>query len=343
MRICFRPQRFPRCARAAPELRCRAYNPSVQAFYSDHYVLPLPPGHRFPMAKYRQLRERVRAELPGVALFEPEAASVDELALAHAPEYIERVLNGALDPAEIRAIGFPWSTAMVERSRRSVGATLAACRAARRDGVAVNLAGGTHHAQRARGAGYCVFNDAAVAARVLQADAAREGRALAVAVVDLDVHQGDGTAAILEGDPDVFTLSMHAASNFPFRKQLSHFDIALPDGTGDESYLVALDDALAQLHRRFTPQFVIYLAGADAHQGDRLGKLALSTEGMAERDRRVFGFAAELDVPIAAAMAGGYGRDLATTVDVHFGTVRRAYIAWTERRGRVRAHRIECG
>jgi acetoin utilization deacetylase AcuC-like enzyme len=320
-----------------------AYNPPVQAFYSDRFVLPLPPGHRFPMAKYRKLRERVRAELRGVALLEPDAASLDELALAHAPEYIGRVLQGALDPAEVRAIGFPWSAAMVERSRRSVGATLAACRAARLDGVAVNLAGGTHHAQRARGAGYCVFNDAAIAVRAMQADAAREGLALTVAIIDLDVHQGDGTAQILGGDASVFTLSMHGASNFPFRKQLSDLDVALPDGTGDATYLMALDDALDCLRKRFTPQFFIYLAGADAHEGDRLGKLALSTEGMVERDRRVFAFAAEFNAPIAVAMAGGYGRDLAITVDVHFRTVHQAHAAWAERREKVESLRTARG
>lgn len=295
------------------------------------------------MEKYRQLRERVRTELRGIALLEPESASLDELALAHAPQYIERVLIGALEPAEVRAIGFPWSTAMVERSRRSVGATLAACRAASRDGVAVNLAGGTHHAQHARGAGYCVFNDVAVAALAMQRDAAREGRALAVAIIDLDVHQGDGTAQILGGKPGVFTLSIHAASNFPFRKQLSDLDVALPDGTDDESYLPVLDDTLDQLRRRFTPQFMIYLAGADAHEGDRLGKLALSTGGMAERDRRVFDFAAELDVPIAVAMAGGYGRDPAVTVDIHFSTVQEAHLAWANRQERAKAQRTDRG
>jgi acetoin utilization deacetylase AcuC-like enzyme len=311
-----------------------AYNRPVRAFYSDHFVLPLPSGHRFPMAKYRLLRERVAAEMPDVALHEPEAATVGQLALAHAPSYIERVLSGALDAAEVRAIGFPWSPAMVERSRRSAGATIAACRAARHDGVAVNLAGGTHHAAAARGAGYCVFNDAAIAARVLQADAAAERRLLRVAIVDLDVHQGDGTAQILAGDATVFTLSLHAASNFPFRKQASHLDVALPDRTGDGDYLAALDDALDTLERRFAPQFVIYLAGADAHENDRLGRLALTTAGMAARDARVLAFAERLGVPVAVAMAGGYGRDLDTTVAVHLATVRAARDAWRRRSAR---------
>jgi len=294
----------------------------MKAFYCDRFVLPLPPGHRFPMTKYSRLRARVADELEAVALVEPEAATEGQLALAHAPEYIERVMTGTLEAAEIRAIGFPWSPEMVERSRRSVGATIGACRAAVDDGVAVNLAGGTHHAQHDRGAGYCVFNDAAVAARVIQADAARMRRQLRLAIIDLDVHQGDGTAQIASSDDSVFTLSLHGARNFPFRKQASDLDVALPDGTEDETYLAALDTALAQMLQRFRPQFIIYLAGADAHGGDRLGKLALTDDGMARRDRRVLDFAESLGVPIAVAMAGGYGREIETTVALHLQTVR---------------------
>jgi acetoin utilization deacetylase AcuC-like enzyme len=303
----------------------------VRAYTSDHYVLPLPAGHRFPMAKYRLLRERVARELPQVRLLEPPAASPEQLALAHEADYIERVLAGRLEAAEIRAIGFPWSQAMVERSRRSAGATIAACRAALREGVAANLAGGTHHAQRGRGAGYCVFNDAAIAARVLQADAAATGRDLPVAVIDLDVHQGDGTAQILQGDDSVYTLSLHGATNFPFRKQASTHDVALPDGTTDAPYLAALDEALNCLRESFAPRLIIYLAGADAHENDRLGKLKLTSAGMAERDRRVFDFGRDLGVPMAVAMAGGYGRDIDITVDVHLATIRTAALAWAER------------
>jgi acetoin utilization deacetylase AcuC-like enzyme len=306
----------------------------VKAFYCDRYVLPLPAGHRFPMAKYRRLRERVAAELHGVTLLEPDAATGEQLALAHASDYIERVTSGTLAPAEARAIGFPWSPELVERSRRSAGATIGACRVARGDGVAVNLAGGTHHAQRERGAGYCVFNDAAIAARVLQIDGADVGRSLRLAVIDLDVHQGDGTAQILADDESVFTLSVHGERNFPFRKQVSSLDVALPDGTTDDAYLAALDAALAELRRRFDPQFIIYLAGADAHGGDRLGKLALTHEGMAERDRRVLDFAESLDVPIAIAMAGGYGHDIEVTVALHLQTVRAAWESWRRRAGR---------
>jgi acetoin utilization deacetylase AcuC-like enzyme len=200
--------------------------------------------------------------------------------------------------------------------------------------VAVNLAGGTHHAQRSRGAGYCVFNDAAIAARVLQSEAAAARRVLRVAVVDLDVHQGDGTAQILFGDPSVFTLSIHAASNFPFRKQTSCLDVGLPDGTSDETYLAELTCALEELQRQFEPQFLIYLAGADAHEGDRLGRLKLSAAGMRARDRLVFAFAERLELPVAVAMAGGYGHDMRTTVDVHFATVECACESWLRRTAR---------
>jgi acetoin utilization deacetylase AcuC-like enzyme len=310
----------------------------VRAFYSDHFVLPLPAGHRFPMSKYRALRDRVAAELPQVRLAEADPVNDGELALAHDPDYIDRVTRGCLTAAEQRAIGFPWSPQMVERSRRSAGATVAACRAALAEGVAVNLAGGTHHAFRGRGAGYCVFNDVALAARLMQAEAVRkQGRQLAVAIVDLDVHQGDGTASILAGDASVFTLSLHGDRNFPFRKATSDLDVALADGTRDADYLAALDRALAELTARFAPDLLIYLAGADAHEGDRLGTLRLTTDGMRTRDRRVFALADRLDLPIAVTMAGGYGHDIATTVDVHLNTVRCAFDHWRHRAGGAQA------
>jgi len=300
----------------------------LRAHYSDHFVLPLPPDHRFPISKYSALRERV-ALLEEVRLIEADAATDAELALAHDPDYIDRVVHGRLTGAEQRAIGFPWSAQMVERSRRSTGATIAACRAALHEGVAVNLAGGTHHAHRDRGQGYCVFNDAAVAARLVQAEAGRRARRLLqVGIVDLDVHQGNGTASILADDPSVFTLSLHGASNFPFRKAVSDLDVALDDGTGDDAYLAALEAALQQMRQRFAPDLLIYVSGADAHEGDRLGKLRLTTAGMQARDERVFRFAADLAVPIAVAMAGGYGRDIATTVAVHLNTVSAALALW---------------
>ena len=303
----------------------------MKAFYSDHFVLPLPENHRFPMQKYGRLRARVQRELPHVRLAEPAAASDGQLALAHDADYIQRVVTGTLHEAEVRAIGFPWSAAMVERSRRASGATIAACRTALQEGVAANLAGGTHHASRARGAGYCVFNDTAIATRVAQADAAGSRRRLRVAVIDLDVHQGDGTAQILAGDDSAFTLSMHGEKNFPFRKQASDLDIGLRDGTGDDEYLDRLDLALREIEGRFVPQLIIYLAGADAHENDRLGKLALTLDGMRARDERVFGFAEKLCVPIAVTMAGGYGRDIDLTVELHLQTIRLAYRAWMRR------------
>lgn len=317
----------PRIGRP-PIARARESRIALNAYASDHYDLPLPPGHRFPMSKYSRLRARVSAELPGVRLCEPPAASLAELGAAHCPQYVARVLTGELAPAEVRAIGFPWSERMVERSRRSAGATLAAARDALVQGVAVNLAGGTHHASRDRGAGYCVFNDAAVATCTLQSEAARVGGRLSVAVIDLDVHQGDGTAQILGGEREVFTLSLHGERNFPFRKQRSHLDVGLPDGCGDADYLAALDDALAQMNERFAPDLIVYLAGADPHEDDRLGRLALSMAGLEARDERVLAWAREHRAPIVVCMAGGYGRDIETTVAVHLQTVRAAWHHW---------------
>lgn len=299
---------------------CRALA-SMQAFYSDHFVLPLPPGHRFPMQKYARLRERVAGELPHVALTEALPADDGMLGRVHAHDYVVRVSTGALNPKEQREIGFPWSPQMVERSRRSAGATLAACRAALAQGVAVNLAGGTHHAYADRGEGFCVFNDAAVAARAVQADL---GAGTRVAIIDLDVHQGNGTAAIFEHDPSVFTLSLHGEHNYPFRKARSDLDVALPDGCGDDDYLVALGHALTDLFAQFTPTLAIYLAGADPLENDRLGRLALTHDGLLARDRSVLTACAERGVPVAIAMAGGYGRDIEQTVAAHFGTVRLA-------------------
>ncbi|HSV70636.1 MAG TPA: histone deacetylase [Methylibium sp.] len=303
----------------------------MQAYYSDHFVLPLPPGHRFPMAKYRLLRDRLAAELPQVRLFEAPAASDGELALAHAPAYVQAVIDGTLDAARQREIGFPWSEAMVARSRRSVGATIAAARAALAEGVAANLAGGTHHAGADRGSGYCVFNDIAVAARLMQAEWHRAHRSLLrVAVIDLDVHQGDGTAAIFRDDPTVFTLSLHGAKNFPFRKEAGDLDVELPDGCRDDAYLAALDGALATLWARHAgqpPGLVFYLAGADPHEADRLGRLKLSTAGLAERDRRVFDACAGRGIPVALSMGGGYGEPIEATVEVQLGSLRAALAA----------------
>ena len=304
----------------------------MRAFHSDLFVLPLPEGHRFPMQKYRLLREGVEAGLRGISLHEAPAASDGELALAHTPSYVGDVIDGRLDAAWQREIGFPWSPRMVERARRSVGATIAAARVALEEGVAANLAGGTHHALADRGGGFCVFNDAAVAARLMQAEWHRRHRKLLrVAVIDLDVHQGNGSAAIFRDDPTVFTLSLHGERNFPFRKEPSDLDVPLPDGCGDGDYLAALDAALDTLWARHAdgpPGLIVYLAGADPHEGDRLGRLKLTTAGLAERDRRVFAAARDRRIPIVVTMAGGYGRVIEDTVAVQLGTLAEALQSW---------------
>ncbi len=307
------------------------FSRAMRAFYSDQFVLPLPPGHRFPMAKYRLLRERLLTELPQVELAAAPPVSDGELALVHTPAYIQSVVQGSLTPAQQKEIGFPWTPAMVERSRRSAGATVMAAREALfgGQGMSANLAGGTHHAYADKGSGFCVFNDAAVATRLMQAEWGRTHKQpLQVAIIDLDVHQGNGTARIFERDPDVFTLSLHGARNFPFAKEISDLDMELPDGCDDAAYLSALEQALTDLEARFNPGLVIYLAGADPHEGDRLGRLSLSFDGLEARDRRVFDWAWSKRVPLAFSMAGGYGREMADTVQAQVNTYRVAYAYW---------------
>ena len=301
----------------------------MKAYYSDHFVLPLPEGHRFPMAKYSMLRQRVAHELPSIQMLEAPAATVGELALVHDPEYVQAVQAGTLSPQALREIGFPWTPAMAERSLRSAGASIAAVRVAAQEGIAGNLAGGTHHASANQGGGFCVFNDIAVAARVRQMEHFRQTkRCLQVLVVDLDVHQGNGTASIFANDPSVFTLSLHGEKNFPFRKVDSDLDVGLPDGCTDEPYLAALEGALETVLSRCQPEFLIYLAGADAHEGDRLGRLKLSDEGMQARDQVVFDWAKTHNLPMIICMGGGYGRNLETTVAVQMNTWRLAQAHW---------------
>lgn len=300
----------------------------MDVFDTHHFVLPLPQGHRFPMEKYRLLREAVAAHLPDIRWHEAPAASEGELALAHTPSDVSAIKTGNVEPRIQREIGFPWSMAMAERACRSVGGTIAACRSALLGaGVAANIAGGTHHAYADHGSGFCVFNDAAVAARLMQAEAARHRRnrpPLQVAIIDLDVHQGNGTARIFQDDSSVFTLSLHGERNFPFRKERSDLDVPLPDGCGDDEYLHTLELALEELTQRFEPEFLIYLAGADVHEGDRLGRLKLSGDGIEARDRRVFNWAWQKRLPLAMVMAGGYGHRIEDTVAVQLNSYRIA-------------------
>ena len=291
----------------------------MRAFYSDHFVLPLPEGHKFPMAKYSRLRERIVAD--GIVspedLHEAPVASWDDLRLVHHAAYVEAVATGTVAPEIQRRIGFPWSPAMVERSCRSVGATIAAARAAREDGIAVNLAGGTHHSFADRGEGYCVFNDVAVGARVLQRDHAVHR----IAVIDCDVHQGNGTAAIFQHDRSVFTFSMHGAQNFPFRKEMSDLDVNLADGTTDSEYLELLSRHLDDVFRSHQPEFAFYLAGADPYEGDRLGRLKLTVAGLRARDEIVLGRCRGGNVPVAISMSGGYAPDVDAIVTIHANTI----------------------
>ena len=292
----------------------------MRVYYSDPFTFPLPEAHTFPLAKYRLLRERIERwpASTGVELLLAPRATREELSLVHTKDYVDGFCAGRLDAGHIRRIGFPWSPEFVERSLRSCGGTLAAARAALRDGAAACLAGGTHHARADRGAGYCVFNDCAVGARVVQREAGVER----VLVVDTDVHQGDGTAAIFADDPDVFTFSIHGEQNFPAEKARSALDVALPSGTGDGEYLDRLRLGLATAFAANDPQFVFFLSGADAFAGDRLGRLSLSKAGLRERDRLVIGACRQRGVPFTTVMGGGYGKDVADTVDVHEATVR---------------------
>lgn len=294
----------------------------MKIFYSDHFPLPLPPKHRFPVRKYALLRQAVIAAglAPPEDLIVPEPATDEQILRAHDADYLRRVKGGQLAPREIRRIGLPWSPELVERARRSVGGTIEACRAALLDGISVNLAGGTHHAFRDHGQGFCLFNDSAIAARAMQA----ERRVRRMVVLDCDVHQGNGTAAIAADDPAIFTFSIHSEQNFPLRKERSDLDIGLDDGTGDAAYLEALEAGVRRALDLADADLAIYVAGADPYEGDLLGHLALSKAGLAERDRLALGLCRRAGIPVATVMAGGYGRRVEDTVDVHLQTVRIA-------------------
>lgn len=293
----------------------------MKAFCCDHFAYPLPAGHRFPASKYTLLRQRVAAELvPPCELVDPSVATDEQLLRVHDPGYLLKVTTGTLSDKEVRRIGLPWSPALVERCRRSVGSSIGACRAALADGVSASLTGGTHHAFADRGEGFCVFNDCAVAARVMQA----EGRARRLAIIDCDVHQGNGTAVIFAGDPTVFTFSIHGARNFPLHKERSDLDLELPDETGDAAYLAVLEPALERVLALANADLVIYIAGADPFIGDTLGRMALTKAGLAARDRLVLAQCWCAGLPVAVVMGGGYARDIRDTVEIQLETVRVA-------------------
>ena len=294
--------------------------PAPRLFYCDHYSFPLPEGHKFPVQKYALLRGLLAAD--GHYRLEPAPlADVAAIERVHDPAYVSAFLAGTLDARILRQIGFPWSEQLVRRTLASVGGTLAAAADALATGFGGNLAGGTHHAFRDAGAGFCVFNDLAVAIRAM-------GRR--AAVIDLDVHQGDGTAAIFSGDESVLTVSLHGAQNFPFRKQLSRIDVALTDGTGDDAYLEQLRTVLPQI-AQFGPEVLLYQSGVDALAGDRLGRLALSPAGLRERDRMVFEFVRSAGLPVVVTLGGGYAQPVARTVEAHANTFRAAAILGSRR------------
>ena len=294
-------------------------------FYTDQYVITLPEGHKFPMGKYRMTREMLERE----GVFRFEAARLAEIAgveRIHDPEYVRRFINGELPAAAMRKIGFPWSEALVKRTLASVGGTLAATEEALLHGWGGTLAGGTHHAFRAEGSGFCVFNDIAIAIAKLRA----EGRVRRAAVIDLDVHQGDGTAAIFQNEPEVMTLSVHCKNNFPLRKQKSTIDVELEAGVGDDEYLETLAKVLPRVWE-FEPEIVFYQSGVDGLKSDRLGHLKLTHEGLNERDRMVMSACREQGVPVVVTLGGGYSDPVELSAEAHANTFRMAQEVWEAR------------
>ena len=291
---------------------------SRRLFYCDHHAIPLPPGHKFPTEKYALLRALLARD-GFYELLPAPLAEASTIELAHDSEYVRRILNGSVDSRIMRRIGFPWSEQLVRRTLASVGGTLAAADEAMATGFGGNLAGGTHHAFRAEGAGFCVFNDLAVAIRWLR----RQQRIGRAAVIDLDVHQGDGTAEIFAGDPSVLTVSLHGENNFPFRKQQSTIDIGLADGTCDEEYIGRVYGVLPAV-REFQPDVVLYQAGVDGLARDRLGRLKLSLDGLRERDWMVFEFSQSWGIPIVVTLGGGYAEPIDLTAEAHANTFRAA-------------------
>ena len=291
----------------------------MKIFYTDTFSIPLPENHSFPKDKYRLLRMRILEKLGAqpVDLQVPKPATYEDIIRAHDPVYIHRLQSGELSAKEVRRVGFPWSAEMVRRARYSAGATIEACRAAVAEGIAVNLGGGTHHAFSDHGQGYCWLNDSVIASRAMQT----EGRARKILIIDCDVHQGNGTAAITNNNPTIFTFSIHGKNNFPHHKETSDLDVELADGTEDAEYLKALENGLDASMQNFNADLVIYLAGADPYEDDRFGRLALTKKGLAERDRLVFQNCLAAGLPTAVTMAGGYAPNVLDTVDIHFQTV----------------------
>lgn len=294
----------------------------LHVWSSSHYTIPLPDGHRFPMDKYAMLRDTLLSEsiVSAAHVHDPARASDAELRHVHTARYVQSILNGTIDGLAQRRLGFPWSPELVERSRRAVGGTIATARHSLNAGLAMNLAGGTHHAFADRGEGFCVFNDVAVATATLR----NEQLVRRVAVIDLDVHQGNGTHALFAGDVDTYTFSMHGRRNYPFVKVAGSLDVELDDGTDDATYLGLLAEALPRVLRAARADIVFYLAGADPHEGDRLGRLRVSSEGLARRDAMVLEMCRAIGVPVAITIAGGYGRSILDTVAVHAATARIA-------------------
>jgi acetoin utilization deacetylase AcuC-like enzyme len=295
---------------------------SLKIFYTDAFAISLPQNHSFPIAKYSLLRKQIIDSnlVYPQDLCIPRRATDVEITRAHDPVYLHRLYNGQLTDKEVRRIGLPWSPELVERARRSSGATIEACFAALNDCVAIHLGGGTHHAFSDRGQGYCVLNDSVIAARTLLA----ETHIKQVLILDCDVHQGDGTAVILQKDAAVFTFSIHGKNNFPYHKEKSDLDIALDDGSDDRVYLDSLQKGIKASLKKAHAEMVIYLAGADPYRHDRFGRLDLSKDGLAERDRMVLQSCRDAGLPVAVTLAGGYAPNIQDSVDIHFQTVRIA-------------------
>lgn len=293
----------------------------MKIFYSDHYTVPLPEGHRFPMEKYRMLREKLLAEgiLQPNELYEPELPARETITLAHSPQYYDAFADGSVDPKIIRRIGLPWSRELFFRSLASVGGAIGSARSALESGIGGNLAGGTHHAFSDYGEGFCVFNDFAVVILHL----IKCGMIHRAAIIDLDVHQGNGNSSILGHNPDVFIFSMHGEKNYPFTKVASTIDIELPDGTGDEEYLTLLKKNLHVIFES-KPDIVLYQAGVDPLKEDSLGRLSLTKQGLMERDRLVLCECKNRGIPVSLGLGGGYSKPIMHTVEAYVGTYRVA-------------------